>query len=113
MLQKFIAAFNGILYCLRTQINMLIHLVATLAVIGLAWHLEVRSWEWAILILTITVVLAAEALNTAIEVTIDMSTKQYHPLARIAKDVAAGAVLIAALGAVAVGYFIFGPYLGF
>jgi diacylglycerol kinase (ATP) len=113
MLRKFAAAFNGICYCLRTQVNMLIHLAATLAVVGLAWYLQLPSWEWAILVLAIAMVLAAEAFNTAVEVMVNLTTKQYHPLARIAKDVAAGAVLIAALGAVMVGYFVFGPYLGF
>lgn len=92
---------------------MAIHLVATLAVIGLGCYLQVQPWEWAVLAIAISMVLSAEIFNTAIEVTVNLTTKQYHPLARIAKDVAAGAVLITALGAAAVGYFIFGPYLGF
>jgi len=92
---------------------MIIHLAAMTVVIGFGWYFRVRSWEWIALTIAITMVLAAEAFNTAIEVTVNLTTKQYHPLARIAKDVAAGAVLITALGAVAVGYFIFAPYLGF
>lgn len=92
---------------------MIIHLVAMAVVIGFGWYFRVQPWEWVALTIAITMVLAAEAFNTAIEVTVNLTTKQYHPLARIAKDVAAGAVLITALGAVAVGYFIFAPHLGF
>ncbi len=114
MIQKFSVAFSGLIYCLRTQINMAIHLAAMLMVIALGWYLHLHSWEWAILAITIAAVLAAEIFNTAVEVIVDLTTtKQYHPLARIAKDVAAGAVLVTSLGAVAVGYFIFGPYFGF
>lgn len=113
MLAKFRAAVAGIVYCLRTQINMAIHLLAALAVIGAGCYFRIAAWEWVALTITITMVLAAEALNTAVEVTVNLYTKEYHPLARIAKDAAAGAVLITALGAVAVGYLIFGPRLGF
>ncbi|CEP68225.1 Diacylglycerol kinase, prokaryotic [Moorella glycerini] len=112
MLVKFRAALAGVLYCLRTQINMVIHLTAMVAVIGAGWYFQVQPWEWVALTIAITLVLAAEAFNTAVEVTVNLYTGKYHPLARIAKDVAAGAVLITALGAVAVAYFIFGPRLG-
>ncbi|WP_258360263.1 diacylglycerol kinase family protein [Moorella sulfitireducens] len=112
MLVKFKAALAGVVYCLRTQINMAVHLVATAAVIGAGLYFHVQPWEWAILAITITMVLAAEAFNTAVEVTVNLYTRKYHPLARVAKDVAAGAVLITALGAVAVAYIIFGPRLG-
>ncbi|GEA16482.1 MAG: diacylglycerol kinase [Moorella sp. (in: firmicutes)] len=110
---KFRAALAGVVYCLRTQINMVIHLAAMMAVIGAGWYFHVRPWEWVALAIAITMVLAAEAFNTALEVTVNLYTSKYHPLARIAKDVAAGAVLITALGAVAVAYIIFGPRLGF
>jgi len=113
MLEKFRAAFNGCIYCLRTQINMGFHIAAAVIVLGLAWYFQVRAWEWAVLILTTVLVLAAEIINTAIEVTIDLCTdKQYNPLAKIAKDVAAGAVLVLALGAVVIGILIFGPRIG-
>ncbi|MGI9860794.1 diacylglycerol kinase family protein [Moorella naiadis] len=113
MLRKLGAALAGIHYCLRTQINMVIHLLAMAAVILAGIIFRVQPWEWVALTITITMVLAAEALNTAVEVTVNLYIKQYHPLARVAKDVAAGAVLITALGALFVAYFIFGPRLGF
>jgi len=113
MLAKLRAALAGIIYCLRTQVNMAIHLAAMLTVLVAGHYYRLQTWEWVALTITITLVLAAEALNTAVEVTVNMYTGKYHPLARIAKDVAAGAVLITALGAIAVAYFIFGPRLGF
>jgi diacylglycerol kinase (ATP) len=73
--------------------------------------LRIAHWEWVVLTLTIGLVLAAEGFNTAIEATVDLATRDRHPLARIAKDVAAGSVLICALTAVVVGVLIFGPRL--
>ncbi|MDN5345241.1 MAG: diacylglycerol kinase [Clostridia bacterium] len=112
MLAKLRCALAGVLYCLRTQINMAIHLAAVVTVTAAGWYFQVQAWEWVALTLAITMVVAAEALNTAVEVTVNLYTGRYHPLARIAKDVAAGAVLITAVGAVIVAYFIFGPRLG-
>ncbi|MGI9950806.1 diacylglycerol kinase family protein [Moorellaceae bacterium AZ2] len=109
--KKFRAAFTGLLFALRTQSNMAIHLSAAAAALGLAYYLQVRDWEWVALILTITLVLAAEIFNTALEAAVNLYSPQYHPLARVAKDVAAGAVLVAALGAVIVGLLIFLPKL--
>ncbi len=112
---KFIAgfgyAFNGLQYVFRTQINMRVHLgIAILAfLIGLILHLS--TIEFAIIFLTITIVFVAEMLNTVLELCVDLASPEYHPLAKIAKDVAAGAVLLSAIFAVIVGLFIFGPHL--
>lgn len=108
--QSFGYAFQGIATLFRTQAHAWIHLVATLLVIALAYFFGVKTWEWVVLVLCITLVLAAEALNTAIEFLTDLVSPDYHPLAGKAKDTAAAAVLICALGAVIVGIFIFAPY---
>ena len=75
-----------------------------------AW-LGLQRWEWILLILTIVVVLAMEAVNTAIERLTDLTSPGLHPLAKAAKDIAAGAVFIAAVGAILIGILLFGPKL--
>lgn len=110
-MNKFWNAFAGLFYAWRTQINMWIHSGVALAVILGGWYFKVQLWEWAAISLAITLVLMAEIFNTAIEVAVNIKTRQFSPLARAAKDVAAGAVLLAALGAVAIGVIIFGPKL--
>ncbi|NCC35454.1 MAG: diacylglycerol kinase family protein, partial [Chloroflexia bacterium] len=72
---------------------------------------RIERWEWLILVLTMTLVLAAEGVNTAVEATVDLATTSYHPLAKIAKDVAAGTVLLCACGSIVVGCLIFLPRL--
>lgn len=109
MIKKFEAAVTGLLYTLRTQVNMSIHLIAALAVFFLGYYFRLEDWEWGILILTVTFVLAAETFNTALELAVNLSCPHYHPLAQKAKDVAAGAVLVTALGAIAAGILIFLP----
>jgi len=104
-------ALTGIWHALRTQQNMRIHLTATMAVIVLGLYLELSTIQWAVLALTIGTVLAAEMFNTVAEAAMDAAIPEYHPLVRIAKDVAAGAVLIAAIIAVIVGLLILGPPL--
>ncbi|UCG26514.1 MAG: diacylglycerol kinase family protein [Chloroflexota bacterium] len=104
-------AFAGIGYVLRTQHNAWIHAAITLAVILLALWLEVSLVEWAILVLAMMVVWVAEFVNTAVEMVIDLRAPEHEFFAGTAKDVAAGAVLVAALGAAAVGLLILGPPL--
>ena len=104
-------AFEGWWYVLRTQRNAWIHAVASVAVFGLAWWLELSRWEWAILLLTSMAVWMAEFINTAVETVVDMVMPEYHPLAKAAKDIAAAAVLVGALGAVVIGLLIMGPPL--
>jgi diacylglycerol kinase len=98
-------------HVLRTQRNARIHLSLALAVIVLGLWLGLSRIEWAIIVLTIGLVLAAEAFNTVAEAAVDLATDEYHPLAKIAKDVAAGAVLLMAITAAIVGLLILGPPL--
>lgn len=90
---------------------MKIHLLAALLVTITGFWLGVTPLEWAILIICIFMVLAAETINTAIEKTVDLVTREYHPLAKHAKNIAAGGVLLTAICAVIVGILILGPYL--
>jgi diacylglycerol kinase (ATP) len=100
-------ATEGIIHVLRTQRNMRIHFLIAATVLVLALWVGVEKIELIALLLSITFVLMAEMINTAIEGAIDVSTTSFDPMAKLAKDVAAGAVLIATLNAVAVGYLVF------
>lgn len=103
-------AFVGIRDFARER-NSRIHLVAAVAAIALAATLRISGVEWAVLVLTITAVLAAEALNCAIERVVDLASPGRHELARQAKDLAAGAVLMVSIGAAVVGAILFVPKL--
>lgn len=96
---------------LKTQYNAWIHAIVAVIVFILALWLELPARDWAILILTIAMVFAAEFLNTAIEAVVDLASPQNHPLAKVGKDVGAGAVLVAAMAAVLIGLLILGPPL--
>lgn len=104
-------AFSGIFYFFRTQPNFRIHLLATIVVLIAAFYFQVTRSEWLILLLTITMVLVAEMLNTAVESMTDLITIKRHKHAKIAKDVAAGMVLSTAILSILVGLVIFAPYL--
>lgn len=104
-------AFAGWWYVLRTQRNAWVHAAISTGVLLLAWLLRLARVEWAILILTITVVWIAEFVNTSLEAIVDMTMPDPHPLAKVAKDVAAAAVLVGAGGAILVGLLILGPPL--
>ncbi|NMC16189.1 MAG: diacylglycerol kinase family protein [Chloroflexi bacterium] len=104
-------AFKGWAYVLRTQKNAWIHLAATTLVIAVGVWLGISRYEWAIILLVIGIVWIAEFLNTSLESILDIASPERHPLARIAKDVGAAAVLIAAVVAIAVGLIILGPPL--
>jgi diacylglycerol kinase (ATP) len=110
-LASFRHAFRGWWYVLRTQHNTWIHASVTAVVIIIGLWLGLPARDWAVLILTIAMVFAAEFINTAIEAVVDLATQEHHPLAKIGKDVGAAAVLIAALAAVLVGLLILGPPL--
>lgn len=88
-----------------------IHAATTVAVTLLGLWLGIPATDWALLVICIALVLAAEAVNTAVERVVDLASPQWHPLARDAKDLAAGGVLIAAIGAAVVGVIVFLPYL--
>lgn len=106
-----LAALHGVVYTLRTQRNTWIELAAAGVVIGAGLWLRIRPLEWAVLALTIALVLALEAINSAIEAVVDLASPGYHELARIAKDCAAGAMVFAVLGSLGVAAAIFGPPL--
>ncbi len=96
---------------LRFQHNAWIHAFATVVVCAAGILLRLSIWEWCWIVLAIVAVWTAEALNTAVELLADVASPGFHPLAGRAKDVAAGAVLISALGAAAIGAMVFGPRL--
>ena len=104
-------AFSGLWYALRTQRNMRFHLAVALLVIIVGIVLRVSAVEFAMLFIAITSVFIAEMFNTVIELCVDLASPTYHPLAKIAKDVAAGAVLLDAILAVIIGLFVLGPHL--
>lgn len=108
-LRSFIFAFQGIAYVVRTQRNARIHALAAVLVLAAGISLHVTAVEWAVLCLAIGMVLSAEMVNTVAELAVDLLTQRRHPLAKAAKDVGAGAVLVAAIAAVGVGLAIFGP----
>jgi diacylglycerol kinase (ATP) len=100
-------AFQGILYATRTQTNMRIHLVAAAFAMFASLFLRLERAYVAIVVLCIALVIALELVNTAIEAVVDLMTVAHHPLAKIAKDAAAGAVLVVSMAAVIVGYLAF------
>ena len=111
IVRSFRFAFAGLGYLLRTQRNARIHVLIGAMACALAAWLRVSRVEWAVLVFTIALVLILEGLNTAIEAAIDLACPHVHPLARAAKDLAAGMVLVAAMASVAVGLLILGPPL--
>jgi diacylglycerol kinase (ATP) len=111
LVTSFRYAWAGLVYLLRTQPNARIHLVITAAVIGVGAWLELPARDWAVIALAMGLVFVAEALNTALEAAVDLVSPAPHPLARVAKDVGAAAVTLAALGAVVVGVLLLGPPL--
>ena len=109
--KSFQYALEGSWYVLRTQKNTWIHAVASLAVVALGLWLGLLRTDWALIIITMTIVWMAEFVNTALEAIVDMTTPEEHPLAKVAKDVSAAAVLLGAGAAVLVGILILGPPL--
>lgn len=108
-IKSFGYAFKGIATLFKTQPNAWIHLTALLVVLVAGLFFKLNTTEWCLIALTSAAVLAAEALNTAIEFIVDLVSPQYHDLAGKAKDVAAAAVLLTAFGAIVVGFLIFFP----
>jgi diacylglycerol kinase len=108
---SFVHAWNGMIYAFQTQRNARVHVALALVALTLGVALHLSAMEFAVIILAIVAVIAAEMINTVAEAIVDLVTDTYHPLAKVAKDVAAGAVLWSAIGAVAVGIVIFGPHL--
>ncbi|MFN8672105.1 MAG: diacylglycerol kinase family protein [Candidatus Sericytochromatia bacterium] len=104
-------AYQGIIYSLKTQRNMRIHVSVAFLVVLISIYLKVTKLELAILVLACNVVITAEMINTSIESTIDLYSRQRHPLAKIGKDVAAAAVLVSSITSAIIGLLILGPYL--
>jgi diacylglycerol kinase (ATP) len=107
LLDSFNYAFEGVIHVLRTQRNLRIHVIIAIAVLGAAVALGVDRLELIALLFAIAFVLVAEMVNSAIEGAIDVSTTSFDPNAKLAKDIAAGAVLIASVTAVGIGYLVF------
>lgn len=108
---SFKSAFVGWWHVIKTQHNAWIHAIATVSVIMIAIWLNLPLRDWAVLLVTITMVWAAEFLNTALEIVVDLASPELHPLAKAGKDVGAAAVLIAAMSAVGIGIMLLGPPL--
>ena len=107
--KSFAYAFEGIFTCIRKERNMKIHCVMAVLVVAAGVILGLSPVEWCICLGLFGLVMALELVNTAVEAVVDLVTGEYHPLAKIAKDTAAGAVLIAAIMAAAAGLIIFVP----
>jgi diacylglycerol kinase (ATP) len=107
VIESFNFAIEGVIHVLRTQRNMRLHFAAAVAVIVVAVAVGASKIELSVLLISIAFVLVAEMINTAVEGAIDAATTAFDPMAKLAKDIAAGAVLIASVNAVAVGYLVF------
>ena len=110
-LRSFSHAFRGIGLMLRSQHNAWVHAAATGGVVVAGFVIAISRMEWCAIVLAIASVWMAEALNTAFEFLCDVTSPEFHPVVKQAKDVAAGAVLLSAVGSVVVGVLVFGPHL--
>ena len=111
LMSSFSFAFSGILLALRKERNMRIHFISSIIVLLISIYFSITKIEWIFILFTIGGMFALELLNTAIERVVDLVTAEYHPLAKQAKDLAAGAVLIYAALSVVIGIVIFLPYV--
>lgn len=111
LMRSFSCAWQGIVYTVKTQRNMKIHVAAALLVLAAAWWLQIPRSDVLLVFFSIGLVTSLELVNTAIEAAVDLASPDWHAKAKIAKDVGAGAVLVAAIASVVVGCFIFGPPL--
>jgi len=109
--RSFSFAGQGVWHVIRTQRNMRVHLLAAVAAIAVGLALRIDATDWACILTVIGLVLTAETLNTVVEAVVDLCTDEFHPLAKAAKDMAAGAVLISSAAAVGVGIAVFLPRL--
>ena len=109
--KSFARAWRGLSVFVRSTHNAWVQIVIMIAVFALGWHYAITRVEWMMIVFACGFVLAAEAFNTAVEIDIDLTSPEYHPYARDTKDVAAGAVLISAVTAIAIGLIVFFPYV--
>lgn len=110
-IKSFSYAIAGLTLLIQGEHNAWIHLFATILVIALGCYLSISPMDWAVLVLAISMVWLAEGLNTAIEILANAVTTEHNPMIGKAKDVAAGAVLISAIGAVVIGALVFYPHI--
>jgi diacylglycerol kinase (ATP) len=111
MKKVFQFAISGIIHSFRSELNFRIQVMATIIVVVLGLAFNISKAEWLIIILCCMIVMALELLNTAIEKLCDMISLEYHPIIKIVKDTAAGAVLVSAIGSAVVGAIIFIPLI--
>ncbi|MCG8016213.1 MAG: diacylglycerol kinase family protein [Candidatus Thiodiazotropha sp. 'RUGA'] len=104
-------AIEGIKIVLFTQHNAWVHLAATLSVVVAGIYFSITPNEWVWLVVAIVIVWVSEALNTAFELLCDVASPEFHPIVKKSKDVAAGAVLISAIGSIVIGSIVFLPYV--
>ena len=109
--KSFSYSIDGLKYAYKYEQSMLIHVIATVAVILSNFFFKVKGFEWLISLLAIGMVLSAELINTAIEAVVDLVTLEIHPLAKIAKDCGSAATFVLAMMAAAIGIVIYWPYL--
>lgn len=110
-IRSFKHAFAGWWFVIRTQRNAWIHALASVLVFLVSVWLQLNRLEWALIIVAVAMVWTAEFFNTALEVVVDLATREQHPLAKVSKDVGAAAVLIASLNAAVIGVIVLGPSL--
>lgn len=108
--KSFTYSIEGLKYSYKYEQSMLIHVIATIAVITANFVFGVKGIEWLISLMAIGMVLSAELINTAIEAVVDLVTLEIHPLAKIAKDCGSAATFVLAVMAAAIGFIIYGPY---
>lgn len=109
-LNGFKYAFNGIISAIKTQRNFRIHICVLIFVLSYSFFYKFNRIEYILLIITFSIVLSSELINTALEYTVNICSPEYNKLAKIAKDCAAGAVLITALGAIVIGIILFADF---
>jgi diacylglycerol kinase len=110
-LRGFVYAWHGVVYAMRTQRNARVHAALAVTAVALGVVLRISPIEFALLFVAIANVFIGEMINTVVEACVDLVTTEYHPLARVAKDVAAGAVLVNAALSIVIGLFVFVPHL--
>lgn len=110
-LKGFQYAFEGLAYAISTQINMKFHIVVAIIVIAFGFIFQITEFEWLLIAFAVTSVLSAELFNTALEALTDLATKEIHPLAKIAKDTAAAAVLLISILAICIGIYVFWKHI--
>jgi len=108
---SFVYAFRGLWYALRTQRNAKVHVIIAILAIVMGIALHISTVEFAIVFVAITGVFMAELFNTVFELCVDLASPEYHPLAKVAKDMAAGGVLLSAMLSIVIGLLVFGPHL--